>query len=309
MSDKKYPFIGRANSGNDYLVYSKREGFKISKETFHENLNTDMFENITLEYLTNTYGKCESQEHADFICELAENHDIKIVNKPRAFFEFFVESNRLKLGFYNAEGARMLNEKLIRLPLPTKKGREMESQLPKMNVKTEMPEVKEQNREKETMTKMPEHILEEFVRMTKGVWPDDMCERYFKFSEDYDEVYYGDYKAVCEKLGWKMVYLKQAKGLHLPQKILKVGDKVKVTANKYVRIGEVMCEEYKDEVCVKFGNSLEVVNVCDVVHVPTIEDELKGWFEGYVNSTKTSSQYISEFLTKYNITPKDNTDA
>lgn len=106
--------------------------------------------NITREYLANTYGKCESQEHADFICEIAENYGIKLADikgcsyrhySSSGFFNFFINDGELVLGFFDSEAASDSGEKLIHLPLPPKEN-EMESQLPTASSGTEMPEVK-----------------------------------------------------------------------------------------------------------------------------------------------------------------------
>ena len=123
MSDKKYPYIGRSELGIIALVYS--EGKSICMSGNYQGERSYMYneagvKNITREYLSNTYGKCESQEHADFICKLAENYGFsfpyRIFTNPR-FFSFSCKA----LIFFEIESAaRTDGEKLIHLPLPPK---------------------------------------------------------------------------------------------------------------------------------------------------------------------------------------------
>jgi len=118
MSDKKYPYIGESISGKKYLVYSKSSGFKIDKGTFHGQLNADMIENITRERLANTYGKCESQEHANFICELADSHGIRVTNDyNESFGRVYFVCEKGSLSFFEALCTDL---ELIHLPLPPK---------------------------------------------------------------------------------------------------------------------------------------------------------------------------------------------
>ena len=138
MNDKKYPYIAKSKvSVTEILFTSRSFGVCLSTKgaCYHDSWDENVFENITREYLANTYGKCESQEHADFICKLAEGCDIKIddrynENSKRIFFNFFTDSGELRLGFYNEVGATTLNEKLIHLPLPPKKEKPMEEAKP-----------------------------------------------------------------------------------------------------------------------------------------------------------------------------------
>ena len=78
MSDKKYPYIGDNGSGQITLVYSDGGCYHIKGEykgEYIKSYNEVGVKNITREYLSNTYGKCESQDHADFICKLVEAND------------------------------------------------------------------------------------------------------------------------------------------------------------------------------------------------------------------------------------------
>lgn len=122
MSDNKYPYIGRSEQGNDYLMLSNTFIFSfLSKSWLFEGGGFGDFKNITRKYLTNTYGKCESQEHADFICKLAENAGFTPENdyhaeKGRFWFSFNHETG----SFFGERRAKDDNEKLIHLPLPPK---------------------------------------------------------------------------------------------------------------------------------------------------------------------------------------------
>lgn len=123
MIDKKYPYIGDNGTGQVTVIYSKGKAFHLGgrfKGEYAENYLELEVKNITREYLANTYGKCESQEHADFICKMAENHGFVVESeyeKERAFFNFYEDT----LDFWIDEGtAKTENEKLIHLPLPPK---------------------------------------------------------------------------------------------------------------------------------------------------------------------------------------------
>lgn len=150
MSNKSYKYIGRGSySGVIVLFYGSKFGRVIdggSSRHKSGDIKDDWyepnFENITRKYLTNTYGKCESQEHADFICELAENAGFTPENdyyeeKGNVWFSFNHETG----SFFDERKAKDDNEKPISLPLPPKEN-EMESQLPTASSGTEMPEVK-----------------------------------------------------------------------------------------------------------------------------------------------------------------------
>lgn len=159
MNNLTYPYIGR--SGNDengavVVFFGIKSGYLTEGSGYNSTPHycdgwlEDQFENITREYLTNTYGKCESQEHADFICKLAESHGIELAGNKGCsykyysnsdFFNFFISDGRLVLGFFDSEAASDSGEKLIHLPLPPKEN-EMESQLPTASSGTEMPETK-----------------------------------------------------------------------------------------------------------------------------------------------------------------------
>ena len=129
MSDKKYPYIGEGKrSGNIVLFTGKRTGVVIvegesvvDKYQVGYKCNTwdeAQFKNITREYLVDTYGKCESQEHALFIFRLAKNQEIYVkgFNYKKASYFMIVDN---ELYFYSSDEMPKRNKcKLIHLPLP-----------------------------------------------------------------------------------------------------------------------------------------------------------------------------------------------
>lgn len=144
MSDKKYPYIGDNRFGQIALIYGKDSAFHVDGKyqgEFSDSYNEAGVKNIAHEYLANTYGKCESQEHADFICKIAEIHGFNIESeyeKGISFFNFYRDT----LNFWvNESAAKIGIEKLIHLPLPPKEN-EMGSQLHTADSGAEMPEVK-----------------------------------------------------------------------------------------------------------------------------------------------------------------------
>ena len=76
MSEEKiYPAIYKAVDGNTFVYLDEKNYYSIERERWDvsngdDNHATDT--NITREYLTNTCGKVESKEHAEFIVGLAE---------------------------------------------------------------------------------------------------------------------------------------------------------------------------------------------------------------------------------------------
>lgn len=155
MSNKTYPYIGRNKNGQINIVYSNTSATHIGggfEGEHFDNYNDFNTKNIGREYLTNTYGKCESQEHADFICKLAESHGIKLADiegcsygyySTSDFFNFFTDNRGdLVFGFFDEKSASDSGEKLIHLPLPPKES-EMESQLPTASSGSEVSEVKQ----------------------------------------------------------------------------------------------------------------------------------------------------------------------
>lgn len=160
MSDKKYPYIGRNKNGQINIVYSNTSATHIGggfEGEHFDNYNDFNTKNIGREYLTNTYGKCESQEHADFICELAEGAGILAVNEYSTDRQLYFSCNGKVLGFHSEKTACDEGEKLIHLPLP-QKDKEMSETKPvytkEMHERGELPPVGSYF----TMNNTPDHF-------------------------------------------------------------------------------------------------------------------------------------------------------
>lgn len=149
MSDNKYPYIGQIYSAI-VLYYRKNDGVllgdalgldgnEIGKKINGENGS----KNITREYLTNTYGKCESQEHADFICKLAESAEFTFYNDYKGIHDHFWFDGK-HMEFDDAKEPLKAKAKLIHLPLPPKE-KEMEETKPvytkEMHERGELPAI------------------------------------------------------------------------------------------------------------------------------------------------------------------------
>lgn len=122
----KYPYIGKGKeSGSIVLFYGESEGVTLESKSWassdlqHSNcINESVFENITREYLTNTYGKVDSKELADFIVELAEGHGFTLNEDYKTGDFFFLYNGRY--GFASKEFCEYGGAKLITIPLPPK---------------------------------------------------------------------------------------------------------------------------------------------------------------------------------------------
>ena len=168
MSKNKYPAIFQPDYDSEIkvLVYGQYDGVNAihldgkhkgakTKYTIHGSLK-----NITREYLTNTYGKCESQEHADFIYKLALNAGFELNHDyidGECFYIAYEKVGFASKGFCSSGGAKLIN-----LPLPPSKKEipstqviesEQVSQFPKMEVNTPMPQVKSPKQGKPVYTK------------------------------------------------------------------------------------------------------------------------------------------------------------
>lgn len=131
----KYPYIGRGKvidenkrSGVEVLFYARDAGVVVGGcdydevGEFYDIWNESHFENITREYLTNTYGEVESQEHAEFIIRLAEScgfagYSLDRPFKPIKYFSIAVGS----LIFLSTKDVAARHGGIkITLPLPPK---------------------------------------------------------------------------------------------------------------------------------------------------------------------------------------------
>lgn len=126
MSDKIYPAIYKSEDGCTYIYQDKNNYYSYEREKWDKSTNEDNHDcdkNITREYLTNTYGKVESQEHADFIVKLAEVNGVEVGNKweEGKWFNFMLDCNgALIICFFPEYTASNKEEKLITIPMPPK---------------------------------------------------------------------------------------------------------------------------------------------------------------------------------------------
>lgn len=81
--EKKYPYIGENLAGDAVLFTETNVGYRLLPKGYNGMpLNEDQrtwketrFKDITREYLMDTYGRVENEEHADFIIKLAATKD------------------------------------------------------------------------------------------------------------------------------------------------------------------------------------------------------------------------------------------
>lgn len=119
----KYPYIGESQfTGSEVLLASRSNGFRLDVENaeYCNDWDETVFKNITREYLTNTYGKVESQEHADFIVELAKVNGFEVIEDYESGIMWF-NCDRDTLDFYRDKNiANNDGEKQITIPMPPK---------------------------------------------------------------------------------------------------------------------------------------------------------------------------------------------
>ena len=117
----KYPYIGESQfTGSEVLLASRSNGFRLDVENaeYCNDWDETVFKNITREYLTNTYGKVESQEHADFIVELAGNAGFELNPNYKDGEYFYISTTRY--GFSSEKFCRLDGAKQITIPIPPK---------------------------------------------------------------------------------------------------------------------------------------------------------------------------------------------
>ena len=124
MSKNKYPYIGESGMTELTILFtSENVGIELNLggAVYSDGWKEACFKNITREYLTNTKVKIESQEHLDFLYELANAAGFSTMygseftlNHPFLCFE--------NDGVIEASDKYMniKNLKLINLPLPPK---------------------------------------------------------------------------------------------------------------------------------------------------------------------------------------------
>jgi len=119
---KTYPYIGKSRASDTTVLFISRSNgvcLGVENAQYHNAWDESVFENITREYLANTYGKVESKEHAEFIVKLAESAGFRgaIASAEASWFRF----TELKLWFYGCGSkARYDTVKQITLPLQPK---------------------------------------------------------------------------------------------------------------------------------------------------------------------------------------------
>ena len=134
----KYPYIGKApinvsgkcNHFDLCIFYKPSFGEVLESNIIHGAgyrssnwCEQGVFENITTEYLANTYGKVVSPEHAEFIIYFAGIHGIanEELWYEGSFFCFIKDvKGDLILSFYEEDVANSDNYKKITIPLPPK---------------------------------------------------------------------------------------------------------------------------------------------------------------------------------------------
>tara|TARA_R110002049_G_scaffold297332_2_gene486209 strand:- start:2091 stop:2837 length:747 start_codon:yes stop_codon:yes gene_type:complete len=129
--DIKYPYIARNESSVEMLVFSESKAIILSvinKGILHDvhPAFSKNYKNITTEYLSNTYGKVESKEHAEFIAKLCESNGIELFNNyDEGITQFAI--NRGELIFTYVKPVISDHDKQITIPLPPKEVKEMKN--------------------------------------------------------------------------------------------------------------------------------------------------------------------------------------
>lgn len=121
--DKIYPAIYKAVDGNTFVYLDAKNYYSIERECWDvsngdDNHATDT--NITHESLANTYGEVASPEHAEFIIELAENSDFKVVDVGNEKRFFYFNSSEILFTKFKRFIPEVNKRKLITIPLPPK---------------------------------------------------------------------------------------------------------------------------------------------------------------------------------------------
>lgn len=147
----EYPYIGKAPVSGYIVLFLAKDLAALIDGNHSQGVSNyvnywveSRFTNITREYLANTYGKCESQEHADFICKLANINNLPFVNNYSDKAQWFNVSGGC-VDFHSEHESSKNNEKLINLPLPPKKESKMPEEKPvytkEMHERGELPVV------------------------------------------------------------------------------------------------------------------------------------------------------------------------
>lgn len=133
---KEHPYIGKSGQGNNYLVASSNLIYSFISKSWMTSYNDGFapMENITREYLANTYGEVVSPEHAELIIELAELHGFEFdrVNlELEDAKSFMIYEDSFDTYPFNAEKlSNSKGRKKITIPLPPKADKEEHSSKP-----------------------------------------------------------------------------------------------------------------------------------------------------------------------------------
>lgn len=319
MSDKSYPYIGEGKrSGNVVLFTAKGVGAVIAEgesvtDSFKVGVKSStweegLFKNITRKYLANTYGKCDSQEHADFICGLAKVNKLKYRNDFGGdLLWFYCDGNKLE--FYTENNAAGNNAKLIHLPLPPKESKMGSIQNSKI-VAVVTP--KENNSSNKPFNAIKIH------KTNNGYVGRKECGMEFHVYDNFWEI------EMLEAKPSKPIYTKE---MHERGELPPVGSFVEKVTDKYSCDGKVFAETY-DGCCIIYGwdkgSKLEVIAhteisgvilpvvkyddfvssiiISEIKPITTIEDELVSFFGDTTDWPQ--ERRVKVLLDKYNITPK-----
>jgi hypothetical protein len=119
----KYPYI--STTTNNLLFYAKDTATLIGDESnqfshgFKLTVDESKCENITHEYLSNTWGVVESKEHAEFIIDLAKLHGFGAWNECSDTVGYFIIIDG-KILFTDSIPIITDKYKKIKIPLPPK---------------------------------------------------------------------------------------------------------------------------------------------------------------------------------------------
>lgn len=129
----KYPYIGINKAGTRTLFFSRVNqvvlsaggGSSLLVGHNYNSIIPEFYENITHEYLQNTYGEVQSPEHAEFIIELAELHGFSVWGRGHVgnvlLSHFIIYKGELQLHSHDcAQVVKSCNLKKITIPLPPK---------------------------------------------------------------------------------------------------------------------------------------------------------------------------------------------
>lgn len=124
--EMKYPAILKPNYDSSIRVLVFNEENAIHLEGIHKGIRThyhidEDVENITHEYLSNTWGVVESKEHAEFIVEIAKLYGIRTIKwgEKVTHFNFRITHGVFSLNLLGFNFSKE-NLKQITIPLPPK---------------------------------------------------------------------------------------------------------------------------------------------------------------------------------------------